>query len=128
MAGGLLPDPGRVRAARWLAVAADFLQIVALPFFLPGVASPWNNALDVGVAILMTRLVGWHWAFLPGFFAEMVPGLNIVPTWTAAVFFATRHMPSSEPPVPRPPATPPGGPPGGKVIDAEIVGRGEAPQ
>ncbi|HEY7863456.1 MAG TPA: hypothetical protein VIE39_07350 [Thermoanaerobaculia bacterium] len=124
---GLLPDPGRVRAARWLAVAADFLQIVALPFFLPGVASPWNNALDVGVAILMTRLVGWHWAFLPGFFAEMVPGLNIVPTWTAAVFYATRHMPASAPVMSAPPP-PASTPAGGKVIDAEVVRNEGAPQ
>ncbi len=60
------------------------------PLFAPGIASPWNNALDLLVALAMIWLVGWHWAFLPSFFAEMVPGLDLVPTWTAAVFFATR--------------------------------------
>jgi hypothetical protein len=38
----------------------------------------------------MVWLVGWHWAFLPSFVAELVPGLDIFPSWTAAVWFATR--------------------------------------
>jgi hypothetical protein len=82
--------PGRIRAARLLAVAADFVQIVAFPIFGGGGASPWNDALDFVVAAAATALVGWHWAFLPTFFAELVPGLDLVPTWTVAVFLATR--------------------------------------
>jgi hypothetical protein len=82
--------PGRVRAARLFAVAADIVQILVFPLFAPGLASPWNNALDLLVALAMVWLIGWHWAFLPSFFAELVPGLDLVPTWTAAVFFATR--------------------------------------
>ena len=60
------------------------------PLFAPGLASPWNDALDFLVAVAMVGLIGWHWAFLPSFLAELVPGLDLVPTWTAAVFFATR--------------------------------------
>jgi hypothetical protein len=82
--------PARVRMARTLAVAADLLQIVIFPLFAPGAASPWDDALDLAVAAAMTWLVGWHWAFLPSFAAELVPGLDLVPTWTAAVFFVTR--------------------------------------
>lgn len=82
--------PGRIRAARLLAVAADFVQIVAFPIFAGGGASPWNDALDFAVAAAVTALVGWHWAFLPSFFVELVPGLDLVPTWTVAVFLATR--------------------------------------
>jgi hypothetical protein len=82
--------PGRIRAARLLAVAADLVQIVAFPLFAGGGASPWNDALDFAVAAAVTALVGWHWAFLPSFFAELVPGLDLVPTWTVAVFLATR--------------------------------------
>lgn len=85
-----LEAAGRVRAARYLAVAADALQIAILPLFAPGGFSPWNDALDVAIAAALTRLVGWHWAFLPSFVAELVPGLDLVPTWTAAVFFVTR--------------------------------------
>ena len=80
----------RVRAARALAIAADVVQIAVFPIFAPGGLSPWNDALDLLVAVALTRLIGWHWAFLPSFAAELVPGLDLVPTWTAAVFFATR--------------------------------------
>jgi hypothetical protein len=42
------------------------------------------------VAAVLVALVGWHWAFLPSFVAELVPGLDLVPTWTVAVWLATR--------------------------------------
>ena len=80
----------RVWSARAIAVAADLLQIVLFPIFLPGAVSPWSDALDLAVAGVMTALLGWHWAFLPSLVAEVVPGLDLVPTWTAAAFFVTR--------------------------------------
>lgn len=96
----------RVKAARSIAVAADLLQIVVFPAFIPGLASPWDDALDGLVALAMLALIGWHWAFLPSFLAELVPGLDLVPTWTAAVFFVTRGQGK--------PATPP-------AIDTEVL-------
>ena len=33
----------------------------------------------------MVRLLGWHWEFLPSFFAKLVPGVDLVPFWTIAV-------------------------------------------
>jgi len=80
----------RVVAARSLAVVADSVQLGLLPLFAEGVLSPANDALDVVVALLMTALVGWHWAFVPAFISELVPVLGLVPTWTAAAFLATR--------------------------------------
>jgi hypothetical protein len=80
----------RVWAARAIAVAADAIQIVAVPAFFGGAASPINDALDVAVGIVLVLLVGWHVAFLPTFVAELVPVLNIFPTWTTAVLFVTR--------------------------------------
>jgi len=80
----------RVWVARALAIAADALQIVFLPLFGEGFASPANDALDVMVGLVLVWLVGWHWAFLPSFAAELVPGLDIFPSWTTAVWFATR--------------------------------------
>src|SRR5262249_41860492 len=102
--------PSRVRLARWIAVGVDFLQIIVFPAFAPGIASPWDAALALATAFAMYARVGWHWAFLPSCAAELVPGLDLVPTWTAAVFFATRGK-SSAPPVP---AAPP-------PIDTEVV-------
>ena len=80
----------RIRAARIVAVAADLLQIVLFPAFAAGWASPVNDALDVVVAVVMVRLLGWHFAFLPTFVAELVPGVDLIPTWTMAVWLATR--------------------------------------
>jgi hypothetical protein len=84
------PTAKRVRLARIIAVAVDAVQIALLPAFAGGALSPLNDAIDVGVALLMMYLVGWHWAFLPTFVAELVPGLGLIPTWTAAVWFVTR--------------------------------------
>jgi hypothetical protein len=80
----------RVWLARAIALGADFVQIVALPVFLPGALSPWDDALDVVVGLVLVRLVGWHWAFLPAFVGELIPGFELFPTWTMAVLFVTR--------------------------------------
>jgi hypothetical protein len=82
--------PERVRLARLLAGLADLLQLALLPGYLTGGLALANNLLDVALALALLRLVGWHWAFLPTFLAEMIPGVELVPSWTAAVFLATR--------------------------------------
>ena len=94
--------PGRVLDLRtrrlvWLiAIGADVLQIVLFPFFIEGGASAANDALDVMVAIAMVRLLGWHPALLPTLIAELIPGLDLVPTWTVAAWLALRGH--TEPP------------------------------
>jgi hypothetical protein len=95
----------RVVAARALAVVADSVQLGLLPVFVEGWLSPLNDVLDVVVALVMTALVGWHWAFVPAFIAELVPVLGLVPTWTAAAFLATRgaNLDTEIPPGPRTP-------------------------
>ncbi|HKW17347.1 MAG TPA: hypothetical protein VJO35_07570 [Terriglobales bacterium] len=68
-----------------LAVAADALQIFVLPLFGEGALSPADDILDLAVAAIQVRLLGWHWEFLPAFAAELVPGVDLVPFWTLAV-------------------------------------------
>jgi hypothetical protein len=34
---------------------------------------------------VLVHLLGWHWEFLPSFFAKLVPGVDLVPFWTIAV-------------------------------------------
>jgi hypothetical protein len=75
----------RFRTAMIVAVAADALQVFVLPLFAEGVLSPTDDLLDLGVAAVLVRLLGWHWEFLPAFAAELVPGLDLVPFWTFAV-------------------------------------------
>lgn len=75
----------RFQAALLLALVADALQIVVFPTFAEGVLSPADDVLDLAVAALLVRLIGWHWEFLPAFAAELVPGVDLVPFWTLAV-------------------------------------------
>ncbi len=86
-----LKDPEH-RLAWAVAIAADALQIAAFPFFIEGGVSPADSALDLIVAFVMIRLLGWHWAFLPTAAAKLIPGADLFPTWTAAVWFVTRNQ------------------------------------
>jgi hypothetical protein len=83
------------RKAWFVAILADAIQLVGMPLFVEGGFSPLDTALDVIVGGILIKLLGWHWAFLPTFAAELVPGLDLFPTWTAAVFFATRQLNSA---------------------------------
>jgi hypothetical protein len=41
----------------------------------------------------LVALLGWHVVFLPAFLGELVPFLNLFPTWTGAVLFVvTRNQ------------------------------------
>jgi hypothetical protein len=75
----------RFQTAMILSVAADALQIFVFPFFAEGALSPADDILDLAVAAILVRLVGWHWEFLPAFAGELVPGVDLVPFWTLAV-------------------------------------------
>jgi hypothetical protein len=98
----------RHRLALGIAVGADFLQIVAFPFFAPGLSSPADDALDIAVGAALFALLGWHWSFVPAFAAELIPGFDLVPTWTASVLLALRGKRGAEAPAePEKNVTPP---------------------
>lgn len=80
-----LSPRSRFRAAMILAIIADALQIVVFPLFVEGALSPADDVVDFGVAAVLVNLLGWHWEFLPSFFAKLVPGVDLVPFWTMAV-------------------------------------------
>jgi hypothetical protein len=77
----------RLRIAWLVAIAADALQIVIVPFFAMGAVSPVVDVLDFVVLVVLWRLLGFHVALLPSFVAELIPLVDLVPTWTAAVWF-----------------------------------------
>ena len=79
------------RSAWMVAMAADALQLAVFPLFVEGALSPADAVLDAVVAVVLVRLLGWHWAFLPTLLIEALPGADLFPTWTAAVFFVTRQ-------------------------------------
>jgi hypothetical protein len=78
------PGP-QFRTAMALAIAADALQLVVFPMFVAGALSPVDDVLDLAVGAMMVKLLGWHWEFVPSFFAKLVPGIDLVPLWTMAV-------------------------------------------
>src|SRR5438445_2342495 len=78
------PGPS-FKTAMLVAMVADALQLVIFPIFIAGAFSPADDLLDLGVGALMVHLLGWHWEFLPSFFAKLVPGVDLVPFWTLAV-------------------------------------------
>jgi hypothetical protein len=79
-------SPGlRLRAALGLAILADVVQMAIFPFFVEGAASPADDLVDLGMAGVLTLLLGWNWEFLPSFLAKLIPGVDLVPLWTLAV-------------------------------------------
>jgi hypothetical protein len=75
----------RFRTAMMLAIVADGLQVVLFPLFSEGAMSPADDILDVAVAAILFRLLGWHWEFATSFLGKVVPGVDLVPFWTLAV-------------------------------------------
>jgi hypothetical protein len=75
----------RLQAALALAIIADAVQIIGFPLFVEGAASPVDDLVDLGMAGMLSLLLGWHWEFLPSFAAKLVPGVDLVPLWTLAV-------------------------------------------
>jgi len=96
------------RLAWVVALGADTLQLAVFPLFVEGALSPVDAVLDAVVAVVLIRLLGWHWAFLPTLMIEALPGADLFPTWTAAVFFVTRQLHRPGEPVILPPESPVG--------------------
>src|SRR5262245_35239051 len=85
------------RRAMAIALVADAIQIVFLPFFVGGVTSPADTVTEIAAALILSKVLGWHWAFLPVLIAELVPGLDLFPTWTAAVLYVAWERRLREP-------------------------------
>jgi hypothetical protein len=102
-----LPFRARFQIAIILAILADAVQWIFLPFFVEGAASPADDALDAGIALILFLLLGFQWELLPSAAAKLIPGVDLVPSWTLAVaniYRKTKHLaPPSNPPQPSQP-------------------------
>src|SRR5262245_42613925 len=89
---------GRVAAAMTIAFVADVLQIALMPI-------AWTfaqSAVDVVAMVLVMWIIGFHLLLLPTFLLEFVPGVDMLPTWTAcviAVIALRKREQSAQPPV-----------------------------
>lgn len=95
-------------AAFIVAICADVVEWCLAPFFSEGLASPFEDVLDVVTCVVLTMLLGWHLAFLPSFAVKLIPVADVVPTWTLAVLIAaySRRIPAdvSDNAGPKPPS------------------------
>lgn len=69
----------RIVLALAVAVVTDGLQLLLLPFAWTFVES----LVDVVTMVLMMWLLGFHLLLLPTFVVELVPVVDMLPTWTA---------------------------------------------
>lgn len=91
------PSAVRFRVALALAMLVDAVQIGLFPLFAPGFVSVANIGVDTTAFLIFLVLIGWHPVLLPGFILEQVPLLGIAPTWTIAVWLASRrHLRTEE--------------------------------
>ena len=70
---------GRIAAAMTIAFVADLLQIALLPV-------AWTfaqSAVDVVAMLFVIWAIGFHLLLLPTFILEFIPGVDMLPTWTA---------------------------------------------
>jgi len=81
----------RILLAFVLAAIADIMQFPITVSEATGVFSLPGELADLFVdCVLMaatTMLLGFHWMLLPTLFLEIVPGLDLLPTWTACVAY-----------------------------------------
>ena len=80
------------RAAIAVAAVIDFLQITLLPALLPGYLL--DDVLDVIAAIILVAICGFKWQFMLAFAMELLPIVDIFPTWTAVVLTLPSHDPA----------------------------------
>jgi len=81
------PAVSRKRRAVALAVAVlvDVVQIVLWPAFAGGAASPFDDALDAAVALILLGTLGFSGRLVLALGMELVPGADLFPTWSAVV-------------------------------------------
>jgi len=85
------------RRRKWIALGvaalADAIQLGLLPAFIGGAISPADDVLDAVTAVLLLIILGFRWRLAVALAAELVPGLDLFPTWTAVV----ASVPAEEP-------------------------------
>ena len=78
-------SPRQKALALGVAGLADFLQMMVFPLFIEGGFSPLQDALDFLTALALFVVCGFRWQLGLAFFVELLPIVDIFPTWTAVV-------------------------------------------
>jgi hypothetical protein len=94
----------RIKLAYAIAIIADLLEFPITAAEMTILGAPAGEGatciLDCIVMGAMTKLLGFHWAFVPSFLVETVPGLDLLPTWVGCVAFVVwqRKKEQGQPP------------------------------
>ena len=107
----------RIGWAIAVAVISDGIQVAAGPFGWVG----FDQTVDVVAMIITSLLLGFHPLLLPTFIVELVPLVDLMPTWTGcvgAVIFLRKRSHPTEPPVVTADSNPSAGSSARKVTDA----------
>jgi len=81
----------RVKLAFAIAIIADLMEfpVIWLETFQWDSIVLFGRAigvvLDACVMFILSKLLGFHWAFVPSFVLEVIPTLDIFPSWVACV-------------------------------------------
>jgi hypothetical protein len=73
--------PQRVRPAFAMAIAVDALQLLLGPLGWTLI----DEILDVVAAVVLSLLLGFHPLLLPTLVIEVIPIVDMLPTWTGCV-------------------------------------------
>jgi hypothetical protein len=91
MAGEVRVTASRARLALALAVLVDAIQLPLQGASLTGIgtlpAEAIDLAIDAATALIISRLIGFHWALLPTLALEFIPIIDLAPTWFACVTY-----------------------------------------
>jgi hypothetical protein len=111
---GITPSINRRTLAIGVAILADLIQLpINLSFFAAAASGVGlvaadiplevlDSAIDIGTAIIVNSLLGFHWSLLPTCALEMVPGLDALPTWTACVSYVAWRRKTEQESLPPP--------------------------
>ncbi|NOT39223.1 MAG: hypothetical protein HOP13_01895 [Alphaproteobacteria bacterium] len=91
MSGEVRVTASRARLALALAVLVDAIQLPLQGASLTGIgtlpAEAIDLAIDAATALIISRLIGFHWALLPTLAIELIPFIDLAPTWFACVTY-----------------------------------------
>jgi hypothetical protein len=97
----------RIILAIIIAVIADILEFPITGAEATLIGAPEGMfaafALDCVVMGAMTKILGFHWMFLPTFAVEVVPGLDLLPTWVGCVAYVVSQRKKEQRQAPMPP-------------------------
>ena len=109
--------PLMTKSRKWqvraIGFAADALQIGLWPIMFEGAVGIADAVVDLIAMVVLTLLCGFRWYFLPSFVIELLPIIDLAPTWTIAAVLATRGDTAPEAPASE------AVPPAGKITDIE---------